>query len=261
MIVRTVLAAIATVLFATPALASPDLEVDILPPPLVYAYDYADYEITVTNIGNHKVADVTLTIELPETDTPQVEVLGIVGSMDSRCAASGTQIVCSMDSISSGDVEYPWFELALPWADRALAVTATVTSSEADTPTATINIDTEVGALAYYGVQVQPGQAPTDACLPFWPQSYSSYFECTIAPGLPMFGSWSFAGNGDIWIAGVPGVVGSWSQPASNRLVYTYDHGGLMGLEQFEGWGTSPSCFEGISSYSDGVVHPRRICF
>lgn len=260
MIVRTVLAGTATVLFATPVLASPSLEVDILPPVPVYAYDYAGYEIEVTNIGTRKVADITLTIELPETDTPQVEVLGIVGGMDPRCSASGTQVVCSLGTIGPGNAEYPWFELALPWADRVLAVTATATSSEADTTT-TINTDTEVGALAYYSVQVQPVQAPTDACLPVWPHGYSSYFECTIAPGVPLYGFWSFAANGDIWLADAPTVVGSWSQPASNRLVYTYDHGGLTGLEQFEGWGTSPSCFEGISSYFNGVAHPRRVCF
>jgi hypothetical protein len=262
MIARTMLAGVAIFLFATPVLASPDLEVDIAPPPLVYAYEYTDYEIAVTNVGSNDVVGITLSIDLPETDTPQVEVLGIVGDMDPRCTASGTQIVCSLGTIGAGKTEYPWFVLALPWANGVLDVTATATSSAADT-TAASNTDTEVGAPAYYDVQVLPGLAPTDACLPVWPHGYSSYFECTIQPGLSMYGYWSIAANGDIWLDDVPGVVGSWWQPASNRLVYTYDHGSAIhGVEQFEGWGTSPRCFEGLSSYSvSGVTHPRTICF
>ncbi len=248
-------AATATFVLATPALAGPNIQVVIDPPAPTYVYDSAAYRVGVSNLGTN-ATDVFVTIELPETDTPQVEVLGSVIDIDSRCILVGSQLACDLGVVPPGTTTYLKFGLALPWANRTLEVTAT-----ADSSGWLLDTDTLVGALEYYAVQVQAGQHWTDVCW-FWPHVYSSYFECTIAPGSSSSGYFDFDANGNVWLANVPGVFGSWWQPSAEQLVFTYDHGGIVGVEQFEGWGVNSNCFEGQSSYPfTGVVHPRQICF
>lgn len=260
MLARTLLAGATTFLFATPALAAVDLSVSIGMPVPVYVYDYAAYDVAVSNLGNEKAADVDVIIELPATNTPQVEVLGFVTDIDYRCTLVGTELHCNLGILPPG-TEHLTFQLGVPWSSQPLDVTATATTSSTEVTLAN-NTDALAGPLWYYAVEVQPGQYPVDGCLPVWPLVYSSFFECTIAPGSPMNGLLEFDSGGNVWIPGVSGIIGAWWQPTAEQLVYTYDHGGITGVEQFEGWGVSSNCFEGFSSYSiSGEAHPRRICF
>lgn len=260
MLARALLAGVTTFLLATPALAAVDLAVSIVQPRPAYLYEYAAYHVGVSNLGNHKAANVEVVIELPATNTPQVEVLGFVTDIDYRCTQVGTELHCSLGTLPPGPERFP-FQLALPWSNQVLEVTATVTTTSTEVTLAN-NTATLAPVLWSYAAQVQPGQHAVDGCLPVWPLVYSSFFECTIASGSPVTGSFDFDGSGNLWISGVPGITGTWSQPTAEQLVYSYDHGGITGEEQFEGWGVSSNCFEGFSSYSiSGEAHPRRICF
>lgn len=261
MLARTVVVAAATFLLATPALAAVDLTVSIDQPEPAYAYEYSAYHVTVTNLVNEKALDVELYIQLPETDTPQVELLGDLIDIDYRCTLYGTVLECPLGIVPLGSTDVT-FQLALPWSSQALDIVATASTTSAEVTLAN-NTASHAGARLYYEVEVQPGQHSSDACLPVWPHGYVSYFECPIASGSAWTDPFEFDASGSVWLTSAPGVLGSWWQPAPERLVYTYDRGSAIhGVEQFEGWGVSPSCFEGMSSYSvSGVVHPRRICF
>jgi Domain of unknown function DUF11 len=260
MLARTLLVGVTTFLFATPALAAVDLAVSIVTLDPVYVYDYATYDVEVSNLSNEKASDVDVIIELPATNTPQVEVFGFVMDIDHRCTLVGTEIHCNLGILPQGTMHLT-FLLGVPWSNQPLDVTATVTSSSPEVTLAN-NTDAVAGPLWYYTVDVQPGQYPVEGCMSAWPFGYSSFFECTIDPASPMNGLLEFDSGGHVWVPGVSGIIGTWWQPTSERLVYTYDRGGIMGVEQFEGWGVSPSCFEGFSSYAfSGVAHPRRICF
>lgn len=255
----SMLAGTAAFLFATPVLAGADIQVQIPAPAAVHVYDTTDYDIVVSNIGNKKATGVQLVIELPETNTsPQVYVMGTLSGVDPRCNTSGTQLVCNLGDIARNTQTTVSFGIALPQADEALAITATATATVAENTLAN-NSATDEATLLNYAVAVQPGDLTTSRhCTG---TGLTSFFECELFPSSLSQHDAELLAGGVISIPGEPGFTGTWSQPTADSLVMIYEEIGVGVVAEFHGYGTSPDCFEGMTTFPGSTyVSPYEVC-
>jgi uncharacterized repeat protein (TIGR01451 family) len=247
--VVTSIATVASLLVATPALAGADLSVQVPAPSPAYVYDTTTFDVTVANIGNKSASNVTLTIQLPETNTsPQVYVLGTLGAIDPRCTQSGTTLNCNLGSIARNTNKVVSLDIELPQADEALAITATAATTSLENST-TNNAATTEAVLLNYAVAVAPGDtAHNRHCTG---QGLSSFFECLLFPSSLMSHDIEFLADGELAIVGEPDYSGSWSQPTADSLTLTYIDWTNTVVAEFVGYGTNPGCFEGITTFPD----------
>jgi uncharacterized repeat protein (TIGR01451 family) len=255
----SILTGAAVFLFAAPVLAAADVRVQIPAPAAVHVHDTSDYDVVVSNIGNKKATGVQLVIELPETNTsPQVYVMGTVSGIDPRCVASGTSLVCSLGDIARNAQTVVSFGIALPWADEELAVTATATSTSAESTLAN-NSATDVAALLHYAVAVQPGDLAINRhCTG---TGLTSFYECELFPSSISEHEAELLADGVISIPGEPGFTGTWSQPTPDSLVMTYVEIGVGVVAELHAFGTSLDCFEGITTFPGSTyVAPYEVC-
>lgn len=258
MITRPAIIGLATFFFAAPALAAADLNVSIPAPSPEYVYDTTAYDVVVSNIGNKSASGVVLTIELPETNTsPNVYVMGTLGGVDPRCSLSGTTLTCNLGSIARNTATTVSFGIDLPQADQTLMISASATSSSPENTLAN-NSASDIAPLLNYDVAVSAGDiASISHCTG---QGLTSFFECERYPSSISMHEHEFLADGQIAIAEDPSLTGSWSQPTSDSLVFTYEQGGFV-VAEFEGWGTTPDCFEGITTFpGSSWVAPYEVC-
>lgn len=247
-----------SVLSAT-AQAAPDLEVT-----LSLAASVVDTEEThtvrVKNKGPHQANSVTLTLQLPETNTsPSVYVLGTLGSHDSRCIASGTTLQCALGRIKSGKSVTLAFDMALPWSDDLLAFEATAASSSTDANPAD-NIDVEVASVSYLDLVVSGPQDITNRhCTG---TNLTAFYECTLFPSSLSSHQATLEADGSIsFPSDYPsGYGGSWGQDSDDHLWMVYTEDSVV-IGEFEGNGVSGSCFEGLTLFpGSSYVSPYEVC-
>jgi hypothetical protein len=259
MITRSAIIGFATFLFATPVLAAADVTVSIPAPSPEYVYDTTAYDIVVSNIGNKAANAVVLTIELPETNTsPVVHVMGTTSGVDPRCSLSGTTLVCNLGNIARNTSTMVSFAIDLPQAEQTLMVSASATSTSVEN-TLVNNSDTDIAPLLNYDVAVSAGDIASNRhCTG---QGLTSFFECELFPSSISDHQHEFLADGAIAIPGEPGYSGTWSQPTPDSLVFTYSELGVGVVAEFEGWGTSPNCFEGLTTFPGSpYVSPYEVC-
>jgi hypothetical protein len=249
MTTRSVLSGIAVFLFATPALAAADVHVQIQAPAAEYVYDTTLYDIVISNIGNKRADNVSLTIDLPETNTsPNVYVMGQTSGIDPRCAWNGTQLHCNLGNIARNGSTTVSFGIALPQADEELAVSASASSSSAENTLAN-NSDTDVAPLLNHAIEVLPGDFGHNRhCTG---QGLTSFYECELFPSSISEHDIEFLADGELAIVDQPDFTGSWSQPTATSLLITYEDIDGNVVAEFECHGVSESCFEGITTFPD----------
>ena len=261
MLTRPLLWAAATFLVSTPAFAAADLSVSIPATAATHVYDAATYTVTVDNVGNRRANSVTLTVDLPETNTsPAVHVMGEVDAIDSSCALVGTQLQCSLGRIRKNRSKSITFDLELPEASVPLSFTAT-SASPSDSNTSN-DSDTYTPTLLNYSTTIGDGDASiVDHCTGV---GLTSFFECTLYPSSLSSHPIEFNGDGTLNFPNAqPGYyTGDWEQLASDHLTMTYYFQG-MPVAEFEGYGSSPGCFEGITTFpqsTSGYVSAYEVC-
>lgn len=243
--------------FAAPPRA--DLTVAVSAPSGVFFDQNGRYTVTVANRGSREATGVSLTIQLPVTHTsPSVSVLGELGAIDGRCSRTGTRLVCNLGTINRGASTPVFFDIALPYSAAPLVVSATVSTPSAESSTSNNSASRTVTPLAYT-VAVNPSR-PTfiQHCTG---TGLTSFFECELYPS--SVSSHETVLNADHTITFVdvpPGYTGAWSQPSPTRLRFQYFEGGTLAAT-FEGHGTSPSCFEGVTTFPNSTyVAPYQVC-
>lgn len=259
MITRPAIIGLATFLFATPVLAAADVRVTIPAPSAEYVYDTTAYDIVVSNIGNKRADGVVLTIELPETNTsPYVHVMGTTSGVDPRCSLSGTTLTCNLGNIVKNTSKTVSFGIDLPQAEQTLVVSASATSTSPENTLAN-NSDSDIAALLNYEVEVLAGDLATNRhCTG---QGLTSFFECELYPSSISSHQHEFLADGEIAIPGEPSYSGTWSQPTPDSLVFSYVELGVGVVAEFEGWGTTGNCFEGITTFPGSpYLAPYEVC-
>lgn len=252
MIHRSVFA-LAVLLAASPAFAAADLTVSITPPAGIHLYQSGHYTVNVQNIGNKGASNVSLTIQLPPTHTsPQVYILGDLGSFDGRCVVSGTKLVCSLGAIAKLASASPpvWFDIALPYSTAPLVITAAVTTTSVENTTAN-NSASHTANLLDYAVAINPPRnAVNRHCTG---TGLTSFFECELFPSSISSHDTVFNPGGTISFPGAPAsYTGTWTQPTPDHLLFQYFDNGLL-VASFDGYGVSGACFEGKTTFPNST--------
>jgi len=259
MFTRSLAIGLVTFLFATPALAASDIRVTLPTPAPAHVYDTTSFDVTISNIGNKSANNVVVTIHLPETNTsPQVYVMGTLDPLDPRCTRSGTVLTCALGTVARNTSTVIGVDIELPQADEALAITASATTTSSENSLAN-NSATAEANLLNYSVTVSPGDVGHNRhCTG---QNLTSFFECLLFPSSLSSHDVEFLAGGLIAIPGEPGYTGSWTQAQGDSLEVIYEEIGYGVVAHFIGYGTSPDCFEGITTFpGSSYVSPYEVC-
>lgn len=252
--------ALALLAFGAPAFAAADLVTTINQPSGVSVYDSATWSVQVANVGNKGASNVTLSIQLPRTNTsPTVYVMGTVGTMSTGCSRSGTVITCNLGTVAKGSSSTKSFAITLPQSVGTLDFSATATTTSAETNTAN-NTDTDIASLLYYDNPLSGDTAMVnDHCTG---TGLEAWYECTLFPS--SISSHGTTLNGDGTISFGPegeGYTGSWEQPTDDSLLFTYYDPENNPVAYFEGDGVLDGCFEGLTTFpGSSYVAPYSVC-
>lgn len=247
-----------TLLLATVALAAPDLSTSITAPSGTYVYATGRYTVTVRNTGAHTASSVSLSIQLPETNTsPSVHVLGTLGATSASCTQTGTQLSCSLGSIRKSRSTSVYFDIALPESSEPIEITATAsTSGETNTGN---NAATHTASLVSWDVSFSaPVNLENRHCTG---TALTSFFECELYPSSISSHTTTLNADGSLTIADVgPEYTGTWTSTGADHLAFTYYEYGTV-IAEFEGWGVDTGCWEGLTTFpGSAYVSPYEVC-
>ena len=243
--------------------AGPDLVTTIQAPMSTHVYASARWEVTVDNAGNRHARDVELVIDLPETHTsPDVYLLGELGSYSSRCTASDTSLVCDLGRIRSGRSRTVSFDLMLPLSEGDLVIAAEASTTTSGEQNPADDADDTVAVLDTIDVGLQ---APEDLTISHCTGGdLTSFFECELFPSSISGHETRLESDGSITftVPSAPGYTGAWWSQADDHLAFEYVDGNSVTVLQFEGYGVDADCFEGVATFppSPGWVAPYRVC-
>lgn len=251
--------ALASTLVGSSAFAAADLSVALAPPAGVHVDDLGRYDVSVSNVGNRDATGVSLTIQLPTTHTsPQVYVMGTLGSKSTVCAQSGTRLVCNLGTVRRNRSSAVFFELALPQASTPLTVSASATTTAQETilgnNTSSAAVDPVNDPLTVSAPRAAIARHCTGTGL-------TSFYECTLFPSSISQFDLVFEPGAVVTFPGQdPGYTGSWSQPTSAQLSFLVYEAGLPAAT-FSGWAVDASCFEGLTTFpGSSYVSPYEVC-
>lgn len=242
---------------AAPAYAASDLRTTVNLPTSHPVDTTARYQVNIRNIGNRTASAVSVTISLPRTNTsPTVYVMGDVMGFDSRCTRSGATLTCSLGSMARNAQTNLWVDLALPYSAAPIAISATAQTTSSEN-SLTNNTNSKNAVLTYVATPIlAPENVVNEHCTG---TNLTSFYECELFPS-------SISGHNSTFLAGgtltteEPTVVGTWSQPAPDRLVFTYTEFGVP-VANFSGYGVGLGCFEGLTTFPGSpYVAPYSVC-
>lgn len=245
--------------FSSTALANADVTPSIAAPTGKYVYESGRYTVTVSNIGNKTANSVSLTIQLPETNTsPTVYVMGTLGAKSSSCTQSGTKLVCALGSMNRATAKSVYFDIALPESADPLVIDATVTTTSAENSTTNNSASSTASPLNYSVTVSAPATVSNSHCTG---TALASYYECTLFPSSISSHNVDFASDGTLTIPDAgPEYTGFWWQDSADHLAFEYYELGTLVVE-FEGWGVSSTCWEGLTTFpGSSYVSPYRVC-
>ena len=270
---RTLRCVMLATLVASPsafAAAAPNLSVSISPPGSTPVYSAGTYGVTVANIGNRDAANVSLTIQLPQTGTsPQVYIMGNLTSFAPPCVvggaagtAAGTRLICNWTTVKKQTSKSVSFTIGLPEKTGALVVSASATTTTAPETDPSNNSASVTADLGYYANSVPldvdiENQHCTGTGLTAW-------FECTKFPSsisshLSQFHD-DGAGNRTLTFPTEPGYTGTWNLSGATLTFSIFDPGGAN-VANFSGRGVPAGCFEGLTTFPGSpYVSPYDVC-
>lgn len=262
MILKTFVA-LALLSLAPSAMAAADLTTSITTSPsTALVYSTARYTVTVSNIGNKNATSSTVRINLPATHTsPQVYVLGVLGAKSASCTQTGTRLDCALGTINKNASASVFFDIALPVSTTPFVFTATAATNVAENSTAN-NAASRTASQSFFATTVSGPVTMTNShCTG---TGLTSYYECTRFPSSIATHQATFNLDGSIVIPGEPTFSGQWTvtaTPSGSFLEFYYEELGAGVVLEFEGWGSSATCFEGLSTFPGSTyVSPYRVC-
>jgi hypothetical protein len=245
---------VAALLSVSTATAGPQLSTTLSLPSSMDVYVEDTVTVTVKNTGNSNANDVSLTIQLPETNTsPSVYVLGDLGAYSADCTESGTTLVCDLGRIRKNRSTTVSLDIALPWSFDTLDFAATATASNASS---SVDVDS---ATVVYVDQVISGTAniTNRHCTG---TGLVAFYECTLFPSSISSHSATLVSGGTVSFDNFPGYGGSWGQDSDDHLWFEYTYNGDI-VAEFEGNGVGGGCFEGLTTFPGSAwVSPYEVC-
>lgn len=240
----------------------PDLTTTItLPSTVPYVYANGTYSVKVSNGGNADASNVVVTVTLPRSHTsPGTYVEGTISGLSSGCSLSGVTLTCNVGTVKKGKNTSISFTGAFPENDTALALSATASTTTTESTTLN-NLSSATIVLDNYDVVF--GTSFNSTVSHCTGTGLTSYLECLQAPGSVASHAQTFNSDGSLsFPAYGPDYGGTWSSDTPDHLVFEITELGTPTVE-FEGWGVSASCWEGIATFpssTSSYVSAYHVC-
>ncbi|MCB9094702.1 MAG: hypothetical protein H6621_06500 [Halobacteriovoraceae bacterium] len=239
--------------------SSADLSVSIINPQVIEVDQLKSYSIEVKNKGSKRADNVSLTIQLPVTNSsPTVYLMGEIQNLDSQCSISIGTITCSLGNIRGGNQESIDFDLALPHATKALSIIANVSSDSNDSNSAN-DESTFTAQLSYPSINIQgPVTVTNTHCTG---TNLTSFFTCEVSPSSTSSHDAIYKADGTVDFPFPSPYHGNWSQSSSEDLSVEYKDTNEVVVMSFVGKAVDAKCFEGITTFSNSSYNAAyRIC-
>ncbi len=211
------------------------------------------YTVNVRNIGGSTASNVSVIVDLPETNTsPQKYVLGTLSGIDSRCQLVARKLNCQLGSITrSGTTQTKifTFNLALPVTTQTVEIKATASTTTPNETNALNNVASFFPTPAYATNQLTSANVLITSCTG---RGLTSFFECELFPSSQQSNLFSL--NSDMTVTYNGDFVGNWDQFASNQQLHLSLSDGSSGAD-FNGFATTNTCFEGITTFTPTSVY------
>lgn len=232
-----------------------DLQTQINGPASAAVYSPYLYTVTVENIGNSNAENVTVTVDLPLTDTsPTKRILGTLSGLQNRCQVTNNKLVCNLSRIKKNKNDSFTFSLALPVSTKTLEIKATAVTSSPESITGN-NTASIIPALSYQTNQLVSANVLNSHCTG---QGLTSYFECELFPS--SISNHTATLNADRTITLPAGYTGQWDQPSYQQLHFIYFENYVQ-VAEFNGYATTANCFEGMTTFPNPTYSsPYRVC-
>lgn len=218
------------------------------------------YTVNVKNIGGSTAANVTVVVDLPETNTsPQKFILGALSGIDQRCQIVARKLNCALGNITKSglsQIKEFTFTLALPVSTRTLEIKATASTMTVPETNPLNNTASIIPTPAYAANQITSATVLVSHCTG---TNLSSYFECELFPS--SITSFVMDLNADTTVTYQGQYIGNWDQLVSpQQLHFTLNDGGSSA--EFNGFATTSSCFEGLTTFlpTSNYVSPYKVC-
>lgn len=225
--------------------------------PAVTVYAPGSYAVQVANTGNRNATNVVLAIDLPRTQTsPQVYIMGTLGTVDARCTRSGQRLTCALGTINRNTSKSIAFSLALPYSTAPLVIAAAATSTGAAPEATPANNSLSYTATpALVPNLIAGGAATTRVCSG---TTLTSFFECTLFPSSIQSFASTLEPDLSITLPDEPGWTGAWwmVNPETLHVEYT---DGADGFE-LDMASVGGDCFEGVLDFQNGYVAVHQLC-
>ena len=254
-------------LAATPgAYAAADLRTTIAASPASQqVYATTRYTVTVKNWGNKKASTNGVTIQLPPTHTsPQVYVLGTLVAKHANCSLVGTTTLdCTIPNLNANASSSVWFDLQLPVNAAPIVISAVADTQSAENST-TNNGAALTASQYYFGTTVNAAPSVTMNNQHCTGTGLTAWKECTYFSSSISSHQAVFHDDGSITIPGQPDYSGGWTvtaTPQGSYLEFYYEEISSGVVAEFDGWGSSATCFEGLVTFpGSSYVSPYRVC-
>ncbi len=237
--------------------AAPDITTTFTAPTGQYVYTSAKWQVTAKNVGNKDAGTVTVTVQLPTTNTsPSVSVMGTLGA--TNCTTSGTKLTCTTSSLKRTKTATWYFYMNLPESAGSIDFSATASTS-GETYTGN-NASSAVASLSHYAPTFTPGATFLNRhCTG---TNLESFFECELYPSSIASHETVLNGDGSVTFVGYTGYTGSWALSGS-ELSFDYADATTGAIEaEFVGYAVdNTGCWEGLTTFRGSIyVSPYEVC-
>jgi hypothetical protein len=238
-----------------------DLSVSLFAPVLEPVNSANIYTYRISNIGVKDATGSKIKITFPLTKTsPQRYLLGRLSQVDGRCSFSVDTLTCNLNLIRKNKFTDVSFAYSIPVSTTLVQMVA-ITSTNDQEMSLLNNRSEHQPALRYPSLAIASDASATNShCTG---QSLSAYFECELFPSSISSHGAVFHSNGSLSIPEAPDYVGAWQQSANDRLSFQYFDSNSLRILNFEGFGSVPGCFDGITHFDENpaYVSAYRVCF
>lgn len=206
------------------------------------------YTVEVKNIGGSTASNVSVVVDLPETNTsPQKYILGNVSGLDSRCQIVSRKINCSLGNITKSgpnQTKVFTFTYAFPITTQTIQLKATASTTTNPETNAQNNTFSLYPTPAYVTNQLTSASVLVTMCTG---RGLTSFFECELFPSSQQ--SHVFDLNSNMTVTYQGQYIGTWDQFASTQQLHLSLTSGASGAD-FNGFARNNTCFEGITTFT-----------
>jgi hypothetical protein len=246
---------------AQAAAPSADLSVSVSAPSIEAVNTANRYTVRVSNIGRKDASASVLKVTFPLTNTsPQRFLLGQLSQLAPGCSLSLDTLTCNIAPIAKNNFREIAFTYSMPVTSTVVQLVAVASTNDRELSLIN-NRRVHQAVPSYPSLAIAADSTATNSHCSG--TDLSAYFECELFPSSISSHAAVFHAGGILSIPEAPDYTGAWQQAASNRLTFQYFDSNSLRILSFEGFGSVPGCFDGITRFDDNqtYVSAYRVCF